>query len=86
MYDVHNEVPAGSGFADIVVKTRNDRSKAYILELKLFKTKKTKNDNTALAQIESKRYADLLKSEGYKDISLIGIVFKGRQVESLEIA
>lgn len=67
-YIWHRELPAGLGFADLVlIPRRGVNSPAIVVELKYDKTAET-----AISQIKEKRYIDILKDyEG--NILLVGI-------------
>lgn len=68
-YNVERELPAGKGFADMVLLPRKDAGNkpAILIELKYDKTA-----DTAIKQIKEKRYAGKLK--GYADkIMLVGV-------------
>ena len=70
-YNVVREMPAGKGFADIVLIPRAcaERRPAIIIELKY-----DKSADTAIQQIKEKRYAGCLKDYD-KEILLVGISY-----------
>ncbi len=67
-YNIHREMPAGKGFADMVfVPLRNSTRPAIVVELKYDKTVKA-----AIDQIKKKNYPECLKGVSNK-ILLVGI-------------
>lgn len=68
-YNIEREIPAGKGFADMVLRPRKDAGNkpAILIELKY-----DKSADTAIKQIKEKRYNGTLK--GYADkIMLVGV-------------
>ncbi|MGM9707324.1 MAG: PD-(D/E)XK nuclease domain-containing protein [Prevotella sp.] len=69
-YIIHRELPAGKGFADIVLIPRRHVAKpAIVIELKY-----NKKVDAAIAQIKQKQYPDALK-DYTGDILLVGITY-----------
>ena len=68
-YNIIREIPAGKGFADMVLIPRKDSGNrpAMVIELKW-----DKSADTAIRQIREKRYAGVLKDYAEK-ILLVGI-------------
>lgn len=68
-YNIIREMPAGKGFADMVLIPRKDSGNkpAMVIELKW-----DKSADTAIRQIREKRYAGVLKDYAEK-ILLVGI-------------
>lgn len=68
-YTIIREMPAGKGFADMVLLPRLDSGNkpAMVIELKY-----DKSADTAIRQIKEKRYAGVLKDYGDK-VLLVGI-------------
>ena len=82
-YQVLPNVESGYGRADIILKPRNKNWAGYIFELKRANDNDMKMEaEKALNQIEDKKYDNILKNEEIKDIIKIGLVFKGKKVES----
>lgn len=77
---------SGFGRYDVVLKPRNQRDHAIILEFKVFQPKKEKNlqdtVKVALAQIEEKNYAASLLEKGIPQerIRKYGFAFQGKTV------
>ncbi len=66
-YMMQQEVPAGTGYADIVLIPVNADKPAIVLELK-----KDRSASGAIEQIREKNYTQVL-SDYYGDILLVGI-------------
>ena len=82
-YQVLPNVESGYGRDDIILKPRNKNWAGYIFELKRANDNDMKMEaEKALNQIEDKKYDNILKNEEIKDIIKIGLVFKGKKVES----
>ncbi|MCF0169303.1 MAG: AAA family ATPase [Fusobacterium varium] len=82
-YQVLPNVESGYGRADIILKPRNKNWAGYIFELKRANDNDMKMEaEKVLNQIEDKKYDNILKNEEIKDIIKIGLVFKGKKVES----
>jgi hypothetical protein len=80
VYDVNSEVPSGSGYADIIIKNKDRKCKAYIIELKV-----GGKEGDGIKQIKEKDYSQSLIKEGYTNISLIEIIFAKREVKHVGI-
>lgn len=76
-YIVLSNRESGNGRPDIIVKYPSVRGKAIIIETKVSKTYdglETKCDE-ALEQIETQKYDEALRREGYRDIVKYGVAF-----------
>jgi hypothetical protein len=84
-YVISSNRESGYGRYDIVFKPLKPGLKPYIFEFKKFKksdekTIKNTLDN-AMNQIKTKEYASALLNEGFTDINLVAIAFKGKDVK-----
>ena len=84
-YVISSNRESGFGRYDIVLKPLKKDLKPYIFEFKKFKksdekTIKNTLDN-AMSQIKTKEYASILLNEGFSDINLVAIAFKGKDVK-----
>ena len=83
-YEIKTNREAGYGRYDILVKPKDKKKTAVILELKsiagIFEEEPEKALSRALAQIEEKGYARELLAEGYQDILKLAVVSDGKKV------
>ena len=81
-YEVTSEKESGYGRYDISIVPKLKNKKAVIMELKRIETDETKDEalNSALAQIEEKKYESTILAKGISDIDKLGIVFDGKRV------
>jgi hypothetical protein len=81
-YEIISNKESGNGRFDIMLIAKQDRYKSYVLEFKVIKG----NDDVdkalseALNQIKEKEYISTLRYKQKKLISIIGLVFKGKEV------
>lgn len=75
-YKVDSNYETGLGRSDIVIKDSRNR-KAAILELKFSKDENKIMElcNEALEQIKTRRYVDVVRNEGYREILEYGVTF-----------
>ena len=81
---VDSEFPAGSGRADMYMRSKNDKSNAFVFELKYLKGRKETERlvtcaQKALAQIRENDYTADARRFGYENIHLYGIAFSGKR-------
>lgn len=76
----------GKGKADIVLEPFDKRKSGFIFEFKVAKKKSKfeKLGKEAIEQIKEKSYIHRMKENGVKEIILVGMVFLGKQVYSVE--
>jgi hypothetical protein len=81
-YEVISNKESGTGRFDIMLIAKQDRYKSYVLEFKVIKDNEDvdKALNEALNQIKEKEYISTLRYKQKKLISIIGLVFKGKEV------
>ena len=81
-YEVDSEKESGYGRYDISIIPKDKSKKAVIMELKRIETDETKDEalNSALAQIEEKKYETAILAKGISDIDKLGVVFDGKKV------
>ena len=76
---------SGDGRYDIQLMTKNDRLPGIIIELKAEKNcsgdELTKLSETALKQIEDKKYDTEMTAKGVKTIYKYGVAFSGKTVK-----
>jgi hypothetical protein len=82
-YKISSNEEAGFGRFDVMLCSRKDCHRSYILEFKVAKD----NDDIeelgfkALEQIKTKKYISILQHrENKKDVTIISLVFKGKEV------
>ena len=84
-YELYSNTPAGFGRADLMLVPKGDEKTAIILELKHTKTETVNRAlaQTALTQIDRKRYAQYLQRYTHLERVLkIGVAFANRTVAS----
>ena len=81
-YDVTSNRESGFGRYDILLRPKDGKGQAVIMELKRLRPKETveKALSSALQQIEDKQYDTLLREDGFTDILKMAITFDGKQV------
>ncbi|MBT3487838.1 MAG: AAA family ATPase [Desulfobacula sp.] len=81
-YEVSSEKESGFGRYDISIIPKDINKKAIIMELKKIDSDETKDTalDSALAQIEEKKYETAIKARGVMDIEKFGVVFDGKRV------
>ena len=83
-YEVSSNRESGLGRYDILLRPRDIHKRGFIMELKvydpMFDESVDKVLDSALAQIEKKQYASVLRSAGVKDILKMAITFDGKRV------
>ena len=85
-YNVVSNDEVGKGRADLVLEPFDKRKAGFIFE---FKAAKRESDferlgKEALEQIKEKNYIHKMKENGVKEIILVGMVFFGKEVYSVE--
>ena len=85
-YNVVSNDEVGKGRADLVLEPFDKRKAGFIFE---FKAAKRESDferlgKEALEQIKEKSYIHKMKESGVKEIILVGMVFLGKEVYSVE--
>lgn len=80
-YLVKSNRESGNGRLDILVRSHNVSKTPVIMELKVSETYKGMENacDTAMQQIEEKKYDSSLPEEGYTDVLLYGIAFFRKQ-------
>ena len=80
-YLVKSNRESGNGRLDILVRSHNVSKTPVIMELKVSETHKGMENacDTAMQQIEEKKYDSSLPEEGYTDVLLYGIAFFRKQ-------
>lgn len=81
-YHIHSNQESGLGRYDIELEPRNKNKRGYILELKVASSEEELKERAeeGLAQISEKKYDNVLKERGIKEITYIGIAFHGKKV------
>jgi len=84
-YEIISNQESGLGRFDIMILHKTNREKlAIIMELKALRKLKneTKEEalNSAVKQIEDKKYESVAKKRGYENILKMGVVFDGKRV------
>ena len=81
-FEISSNREAGFGRYDILLRPKNGRGQAIIMELKRLRPKETVEQAlaSALKQIEDKQYAATLRDAGFTDILKMAITFDGKQV------
>jgi hypothetical protein len=81
-YEVNSEKESGYGRYDICIVPKDISKKAIIMELKKIRLKETKEEalESALKQIEEKKYETEIKKRGIEKIIKMGVVFDGKRV------
>lgn len=81
-YHIHSNQESGLGRYDIELEPRNKNKRGYILELKVASSEEQLKERAeeGLAQISEKKYDNVLKERGIKEITYIGIAFHGKKV------
>lgn len=89
-YDVSSNREAGFERYDIMLRPKNGKGQAIVMELKRLRLKETveKALASALQQIEDKQYAASLHAAGFNDILKMAITFEGKQawIKMVEIS
>ena len=82
-YEIISNDESGYGRYDLAMIPIKSNEKAYLMELKISKTKKGMEESAekALKQIDEKKYDTKLKARGIKNILKIGIAFYGKEVK-----
>jgi hypothetical protein len=84
-YQISSNKESGFGRYDIVLKPIQENLSAYIFEFKKYESDEEKTIQETLAsamnQIKEKEYASVLLKDGFKDIDLVAIAFKGKEVK-----
>lgn len=80
-FEVSSNREAGFGRYDIMLRPKNGKGQAIVMELKRLRPKETveKALASALQQIEDKQYAATLHAAGFNDILKMAITFDGKQ-------
>ena len=81
-YHIHSNQESGLGRYDIELEPKNKNKRGYILELKVASSEEQLKERAeeGLAQISEKKYDNVLKERGIKEITYIGIAFHGKKV------
>lgn len=81
-YDVTSNRESGFGRYDILLRPKDGKGQAVIMELKRLRPKETveKALSSALQQIEDKQYDTILRKDDFTDILKMAITFDGKQV------
>ena len=82
-YLVKSNRETGNGRSDIMVKRPSLRGRSFILEIKISDCIDDLEEDAkkALKQIDEKRYAEELRTEGYRNIDCYGISFYRKDCE-----
>ena len=85
-YNIMSNDEIGHGRADLVLEPLDKRKAGFVFE---FKAAKRESDferlgKEALEQIKEKNYIHKMKENGVKEIILVGMVFLGKEVYSVE--
>ena len=82
-YLVKSNRESGNGRSDIMVRSPSLRGKAFVIEVKVSATidELETDAQKALEQAYDRRYADELRSEGYRDIGCYGVSFYRKDCE-----
>lgn len=81
-YEVSSNRESGFGRYDILLRPKGGKGQAVIMELKRLRLNETveKALDSALQQIEEKRYDTILRQDGFTDILKMAITFDGKRV------
>lgn len=81
-YEVSSNRESGFGRYDILLRPKGGKGQAVIMELKRLRLNETveKALDSALQQIEEKRYDTILQQDGFTDILKMAITFDGKRV------
>ena len=81
-YITKSNIESGLGRYDFLIEPKNKSKRAFIMEFKSTDSveKLEEISKEALKQIEDKKYDVLLKQNGIKEITYIGIAFCGKQI------
>lgn len=81
-YEVSSNRESGFGRYDILLRPKGGKGQAVIMELKRLRKTETveKALNSALQQIEDKKYDSILRKDGFTDILKMAITFDGKRV------
>lgn len=79
-YVVRSNRESGNGRSDLFAKPASRRDMAFIIEVKIAKTYDALDQmaDEALAQIIDRRYDEVLRADGYYNITHYGIAFFGK--------
>ena len=82
-YITKSNIESGLGRYDFLIEPKNKSKRAFIMEFKSTDSieKLEEVSKEALKQIEDKKYDILLKQNGIKEITYIGIAFCGKQIK-----
>lgn len=82
-YITKSNIESGLGRYDFLIEPKNKSKRAYIMEFKSTDSveKLEEISKEALEQIENKKYDVVLKQNGVKDITYMGIAFCGKQIK-----
>ena len=82
-YYIKSNLESGKGLPDLLLKQKNKKEKAFIIEFKHSKTKKNLKESAkkAMNQINERDYEQGLKYENYSNIVKIGMAFWKKDVE-----
>ena len=82
-YITKSNIESGLGRYDFLIEPKNKSKRAFIMEFKSTDSveKLEEVSKEALKQIEDKKYDILLKQNGIKEITFIGIAFCGKQIK-----
>ena len=82
-YITKSNIESGLGRYDFLIEPKNKSKRAYIMEFKSTDNieKLEEVSKEALKQIEDKKYDILLKQNGIKEITYIGIAFCGKEIK-----
>ncbi len=85
-YNIMSNDEMGHGRADLVLEPFDKRKAGFIFEFKVAKKESDleKLGKEALEQIKEKKYIYKLRENGVKEIILVGMVFLGKEVYSIE--
>jgi hypothetical protein len=81
-YEVNSEKESGYGRYDISIIPKDKTKKAIIMELKTIRKNETKDEalESALNQIEERKYETEILKRGINDIDKLAVVFDGKRV------
>ena len=81
-YEISSNRESGFGRYDILLRPKGGKGQAVIMELKRLRKTETveKALNSALQQIEDKKYDSILRKDGFTDILKMAITFDGKRV------
>ena len=82
-YITKSNIESGLGRYDFLIEPKNKSKRAFIMEFKSTDNieKLEEVSKEALKQIEDKKYDVLLKQNGIKEITYIGIAFSGKEIK-----